>query len=89
MRERRPPFSPYSVVEEFATLLRRYGVSEVTGDRYGGEWPREAFRSYGITYKPSKKPKSDLYKESLPAINAAPNGTRPDAQGWYQGRGQS
>src|SRR3954453_14884663 len=34
VRERRPPFSPEDVVEEFAALLQTYRVSSVTGDRY-------------------------------------------------------
>ena len=42
----------------------------VTGDRYGGEWPREQFRKRGIEYKPADKPKSELYLELLPAINS-------------------
>ncbi len=33
VRERRPPFSPESVVQEFAELLKSYGVRKVTGDR--------------------------------------------------------
>src|SRR5262249_26220900 len=44
LREVRPPFSPESVVAEFADLLNRYSVSTITGDRYAGEWPREQFR---------------------------------------------
>ena len=40
------------------------------GDRYGGEWPREQFRKYGVDYEPSEKPKSDLYKELLAPINS-------------------
>lgn len=70
VRERRPPFSPEAVVGEFAALLRTYRVSEVTGDRYGGEWPREVFRKAGITYTPSDLTKSDIYRELLPAVNA-------------------
>lgn len=70
VRERRPPFSPDGVVAEYAALLRSYGIDEVTGDRYAGEWPREAFRQHGITYQPSEKVKSDLYRELLPAVNA-------------------
>jgi hypothetical protein len=50
VREVRPPFSPDSVVEEFATLLKSYGISRVTGDAYAGEWPRERFSVHGITY---------------------------------------
>jgi hypothetical protein len=70
MRERRPPFSPDQVVEEFARLLATYGVRKVAGDRYGGEWPRESFRRHGVAYEPCKLPKSDLYRETLAPINA-------------------
>ena len=41
IREVQPPFSPESVVHEFATLLKRYRISWVDGDRYAGEWVRE------------------------------------------------
>lgn len=70
VRERKPPFSPESVVEEFATLLKTYRVSSVTGDRYAGEWPREQFRKHGIEYEPSALPKSDIYRDVLPLINS-------------------
>jgi len=67
---RRPPFSPEDVVLEFSALLKSYRISKVTGDRYAGEWPRERFREHGITYEPAAKPKSDLYRDLLPAINS-------------------
>ena len=70
VRERRPPFSPDSVVTEYAALLRSFGLQEISGDRYAGEWPREAFRAHGIAYKPSENVKSDIYRELLPAVNA-------------------
>jgi hypothetical protein len=70
LRERRPPFSPDSIVEEYAELLRTFGLSSVTGDRYAGEWPRERFRKYGITYEPSERTKSDIYRELVAPINA-------------------
>lgn len=69
-RERRPPFSPDAVVEEYATLLKAYGVQTVTGDRYAGEWPREAFARHGIQYVATDHTKSDLYRELLAPINA-------------------
>jgi hypothetical protein len=47
VRERRPPFSPDDVVQEFTALLRSYDITEVVGDRYAGEWPRERFRAQG------------------------------------------
>jgi hypothetical protein len=70
VREVRPPFSPDSVVAEFAALLRSYGIGTVRGDRYAGEWPRERFRVHGIDYVPADKAKSDLYRDLLPALNS-------------------
>jgi hypothetical protein len=70
LREVRPPFSPDSVVREFAVLLHSYGIHEITGDRYAGEWPRERFREHGIEYEPAERPKSDLYRDFLPILNS-------------------
>jgi hypothetical protein len=70
IRERRPPFSPEDVVLEFSTVLKSYRISNVTGDRYAGEWPRERFREHGIAYELAAKPKSDLYRDLLPPINS-------------------
>jgi hypothetical protein len=71
IRERRPPFSPEGVVQEFAELLQSYGVRSVSGDRYGGEWPRERFKMYGVDYQVGVAPKSDLYRDLLPLLNGA------------------
>lgn len=70
LREVRPPFSPEAVVREFADSLKSYGISEVTGDRYGGEWPAERFRAAGITYKTSTRSRSEIYLELLPLLNS-------------------
>jgi hypothetical protein len=68
--ERKPPFSPEAVVREFAATLKGYRVTRVRGDRYAGEWPREAFRRRGVTYEPAEKTKSDIYLTLLPLINS-------------------
>jgi hypothetical protein len=68
--ERKAPFSPDSVVQEFAALLRSYGVKTVTGDRYAGEWPRERFHVHGITYRPAEMNRSELYLAFLPLVNS-------------------
>ncbi len=68
--ERRPPFSPEAVVKEFVATLKQYSINSVTGDRYGGEWPRERFREHGISYEPSEKTKSEIYGEVLPSLNS-------------------
>ena len=68
--ERKPPFSPESVVEEFAERLKRYGISSITGDRYGGAWPAERFLVHGIEYTPSSRSKSEIYAEFLQLANS-------------------
>ncbi len=70
IREVRPPFSPETVTSDFATLLKSYGVKQVTGDRYGGSWPAERFQTHGIKYEPSEQPKSDIYLNFLPVLNS-------------------
>jgi hypothetical protein len=70
VRERRPPFSPDGVVQEFTDLLKLYRIAKVTGDRYAGEWPRERFRVHGVRYELSDQPKSDLYRDLLPRLNS-------------------
>lgn len=70
IREAKPPFSPESVVADFARTCRKYGISSVTGDRYAGLWPRERFEIHGIRYIVSKKSKSELYLDFLPLINS-------------------
>jgi hypothetical protein len=67
-REARPPFAPKSVVEEFAQLLKDYGIREATSDRFGGEWVVEAFRDQGIEVQPAEMTASELYAEALPLI---------------------
>jgi hypothetical protein len=70
IREARPPFSPEAVVHDFAQTLKSYGLSTVHGDRYAGEWPRERFEVHGIKYNLSDRPKSDIYRDSLPFLNS-------------------
>lgn len=70
LREVRPPFSPERVVEEFATVLRSYGLSTLVGDRYGGEWPRERFQVQHVFYTPAERTKSDLYLALLAMVNS-------------------
>ena len=47
VHERKPPFNPETVVDDFAIALKPYRVFMVTGDRYGGEWPRSSFARGG------------------------------------------
>lgn len=66
LRARRPPFTPESVVEDFAALLKLYGLHEATGDRYAGEWVAASFAKHGVTYRHSARNKSEIYIEAEP-----------------------
>jgi Terminase large subunit, T4likevirus-type, N-terminal len=70
IREVRAPFQPENVVNDFCQTLTSYGIGVVTGDRYAGEWPREQFSKRNITYRPSEKVKSDIYRDMLPILNS-------------------
>ncbi len=65
-----PPFDPSSVITEAADLLKRYHVTQVTGDRYAAEFVTEQFRHHDVTYTASSRDRSALYLELLPLINA-------------------
>jgi hypothetical protein len=60
------PFEPEKVVRDFSNVLQRYGIRTVTGDRYGGEFPRSMFKKWGINYEPSDLDKSAIYCEAVP-----------------------
>lgn len=68
--ERRPPFSPEAVTKEFSDLYKQFKITTIRGDRYGGEWPREKFRTNGINYIPCELNRSELYIELLPLLNS-------------------
>lgn len=70
VRERKAPFDPSTVVDEFTELLSRFHLNRVTGDAYAGQWPPEQFRKKGIYYQPSKLSRSELYSALLPVINS-------------------
>jgi len=68
--EVRPPFNPEIAVAACTAVLRRFSVTRVIGDRYAGEWPKARFAEHGISFEQSARPKSDLYCDLLPLLNA-------------------
>ncbi len=70
VREVRPPFSPEQVCRDFADDLKRYRLSRATADRYAADFATEAMRRQEVDLRPAGKPKSDLYRELLPALNS-------------------
>jgi hypothetical protein len=70
LREVRPPFSPDDTCAQFAALMKSYRVTRATGDKYGGLWPTERFAAHDVTYEACAEPKSSLYQNMLPLLNA-------------------
>ncbi|RWO45977.1 MAG: hypothetical protein EOS11_10305 [Mesorhizobium sp.] len=70
IRERVPPFSPESVVLEFAETLKQYRCPQAYGDAYGAAWVSDSFGRAGVAYKSPGKNKSELYLNFLPTVNS-------------------
>jgi hypothetical protein len=57
-------------VAKFSEVLKQYGVSSVTGDRYAAQWPVLAFQKHGIAYRPSDLNRSQIYSAFEPLLNS-------------------
>ena len=62
--------SPAEIVGEFAGILKNYGITRVSGDRYAGRWPRDEFEKHSIVYDVSEMDRSALYLEFLAKLNS-------------------
>jgi hypothetical protein len=65
-----PPFNPRDAVKKFASALKYWGLSTVTGDAYAGETFRRDFEDLGISYLVSERTKSEIYDAFEPGLNA-------------------
>jgi len=68
VREMKPPFQPQNAVAEFSEILRGYGVSYVSSDRYSGEWVVSEFMEHDIGVEASEFPSSEIYLNFLPLL---------------------
>ncbi len=67
------------VIAEACDVLRRYGVTEISGDLYAGSmqdgravgFVADTFAKHGIRYEKSTRNRSALYLELLPLVNSA------------------
>ncbi len=64
------PFSPSEAVHQVAGVLKQYGLSSVTGDRYASGFIIDAFAAQGITYKFSERDRSTVFTDALPMFVA-------------------
>ncbi|MGA2254421.1 MAG: hypothetical protein ABSG53_07155 [Thermoguttaceae bacterium] len=70
VHEWEPPFSPSQAIQEVAVLCRHFGIDTLIGDRWGGDFPREAVRQCGLSYRVSDRTTSDCFAALLPLMNS-------------------
>ncbi len=58
------PFNPNHAIARFAEVARRYRVSKITGDTFGGKFFQSEYEEHGIAYDVCPLSPSELY-ESL------------------------
>jgi hypothetical protein len=68
LRVFKAPFDPADAVEDFARTLKSYGIKEVWGDKYSGEWVVSAFKDRSISYRNIELTKTELYREFVPKV---------------------
>ena len=57
------------VVAEYAAILGQYGCNSVVGDRYAGQWVRQAFADVGIRYCDVERDRSAYFLEVEPLFS--------------------
>lgn len=61
---------PADIIKEYSILLRSYGISEVSGDKYAGYFAHDEFEKYGIRYNFTDERRTGLYQFALGVINS-------------------
>ena len=59
--ERLSPFTPSTIVAEFAAILKAYGLSTATSDTHASGWVEDAFRKLNVLINITKTTKSSIY----------------------------
>lgn len=57
------------MTEEFAQVIKSYGLRRVKGDRYEAQWVVERSHRHGIRFEHSEHAKSDPYREFVAPVN--------------------
>jgi hypothetical protein len=68
--EIKAPFDPDVAVEQVAGLLKSYGISQCTGDRYSAQFVVSAFAKHGVVYRHSERDRSKIYADVLPLFTS-------------------
>jgi hypothetical protein len=65
-----PKFDPEEVSKEVVRHCQSFHINSVTGDAYGGEWPRDPLKKRGINYELSEMSRSELYLAFVSLVNS-------------------
>jgi len=68
--EVRAPFDPSVATAQIAAVIKSYGCTSVSGDKYAVGFVTESFAQHGLKYLHSDLTRSEIYMESLPKFNA-------------------
>jgi hypothetical protein len=68
--EIKAPFNPQEATKQVVALLKSYGLSTTTGDKYAANWVVSAFAEHGVTYRHSERDRSAIYLECLPLFTS-------------------
>ncbi len=64
-----PPFDPSACVkQQFAPVVKEYGIRSVTGDKYAASFHSGVWEAQNLTYRNAELTKSDYYLEFLPLV---------------------
>lgn len=69
IEETKPEFDPAEVTKDYSEIITSYGISQVVGDRYGGNWCPGSFKKSGLHYELAPFKASELYLEFLALAN--------------------
>lgn len=63
IEERFSPLDPAQVTEEFATIMKAYGIRRIKSDRYAGMWPTAAYAKHSVAVEINDQSASELLLE--------------------------
>ncbi len=63
IEERFSPLDPAVVTEEFAKIMKAYGIKRTKSDRYAGMWPTSAYARHGVLVEINDQSASELLLE--------------------------
>lgn len=69
VRSRKPRFNPNEVTGDLAALVKEYGLREVTGDKFSGDFALHSWAARNVDYLRSLKTKAEIYIEAESVFN--------------------